>query len=73
MMISYDPKVDAFARQLGIGNAVPFKGASAQRVFENFTRFMKDRDRNVAIIEKKRDEMAALALENIDVLRELLR
>ena len=73
MMVSYDPKVDAFARQLGIGNAAPFKGATAQRVFESFTRFMKDRERNVAIIEKKRDEMAALALENIDVLRELLR
>jgi polysaccharide pyruvyl transferase CsaB len=73
MMVSYDPKVDAFARQLGIGNAVPFKGATAKRIFESFTRFMKDRERNVAIIEKKRDEMAAAALENIVVLRELLR
>ena len=73
MMVSYDPKVDAFARQLGIGNAIPFKGATAQRVFENFTRFIKDRDRNVAILEKKRDEMSSAALENISVLRELLR
>ncbi len=73
MMVSYDPKVDAFARQLGIGNAVQFKGATAKRIFEDFTRFMKDRDRNVAIIEKKRDEMSAAALENIVVLRELLR
>lgn len=73
MMISYDPKVDAFARQLGVGNALQFKNATAQRVFDDFTRFMKDRDRNVAIIEKKRDEMATLALENVVVLRELLR
>ncbi|MEA2552334.1 MAG: hypothetical protein QOJ65_510 [Fimbriimonadaceae bacterium] len=72
MMISYDPKVDAFARQLGIGNAVPFKGATAQRVFESFTRFMNDRDRNLAILDKKRDEMVKSALENISVLREHL-
>ena len=73
MMISYDPKVDAFSRQLGIGNAVPFKGATAQRIFEGFTRFMAERDRNVAILNKKRDEMTAAALENISVLREHLR
>lgn len=73
MMISYDPKVDAFARQLGIGNAVPFQGASPQRVYETFTRFMKDHDKNVAVVEKKRDEMAKSALDNIGVLQEILR
>ena len=73
MMVSYDPKVDAFARQLGIGNAFPFKGATAPRIFDSFTRFMKDRDRNIIILEKKRDEMASAALENIGVLRDLLR
>lgn len=73
MMISYDPKVDAFARQLGIGNAIPFQGANPQRVFETFQKFIKDRDRHVAIVEKKRDEMAKSALENIGVIREILR
>lgn len=73
MMISYDPKVDAFARQLGIGQATPFKGASAQRIFEAFQRSMKDKDKNVAILEKKRDEMVRLASENITLLRETVR
>jgi polysaccharide pyruvyl transferase WcaK-like protein len=73
MMISYDPKVDAFARQLGLGSAIPFKGATAQRIFDSFMQSVKDRTKNLAILEKKRDEMAKLALENISVLRETLR
>ena len=72
MMVSYDPKVDAFARILGLGNAIPFKGANAQRIFEAFQRFLKDRAKNVAILEKKRDEMTRLALENLSVLREIV-
>jgi len=73
MMISYDPKVDAFARQLGLGNATPFKGASADRLFESFQRFMQEKTKNLAILEKKRDEMVRLALENVSVLRETVR
>ena len=73
MMISYDPKVDAFARQLGLGNATPFKGASADRLFESFQRFLQEKSKNLAILEKKRDEMARLALENVSVLRETVR
>jgi polysaccharide pyruvyl transferase CsaB len=73
MMISYDPKVDAFARQLGLGSAMPFKGASAERIFESFQRSMQDKVKNVAILEKKRDEMTRLALENVNVLREVVR
>jgi polysaccharide pyruvyl transferase CsaB len=73
MMISYDPKVDAFARQLGLGSAIPFKGATAQRLFDSFQQSLKDRTKNLAILEKKRDEMTKLALENISVLRETLR
>ncbi len=70
MMVSYDPKVDGFARQLGLGNAVPFKGANPDRIFDSFQRFLQDKPKNVAILEKKRDELARLALENIAVLRE---
>jgi polysaccharide pyruvyl transferase CsaB len=73
LMISYDPKVDAFARQIGIGQAIPFNGASAQKIFETFQRSMQERSKNVAILEKKRDEMVKLALENINVLRETVR
>lgn len=73
MMISYDPKVDAFARQLGVGNAIPFQGANPQKVYEAFTRFMKDRAKHLATVEKKRDEMAKSALDNIGVLQEILR
>lgn len=72
LMVSYDPKVDAFARQLGLGNAIPWQGITAQRVFDQFQSFMKDRDRNLAILERKRDELAKSALDNVSVLKETM-
>jgi len=73
LMVSYDPKVDGFAKQLGLGGALPFKGATAQRIFDSFIKTVKDREKNLAILEKKRDELTKLALENISVLRETLK
>jgi polysaccharide pyruvyl transferase CsaB len=73
MMISYDPKVDAFARQIGLGAAIPFQGADPKRIFDLFQRGMQDKVKNVAILEKKRDELTRLALENISLLRETVR
>ena len=72
LMISYDPKVDAFARQLGVGNAIPWQGITAQRIFDQFTSFMKDRERNLVIMERKRDELAKSALDNVNVFRETM-
>ncbi|MFY9235049.1 MAG: polysaccharide pyruvyl transferase CsaB [Fimbriimonadaceae bacterium] len=70
-MISYDPKVAAFAKLMELSYA-GVEGLSAQRLFEQFMNFQKDRERNTKIIARKRDEMANLARQNIDIVRESL-
>jgi polysaccharide pyruvyl transferase CsaB len=71
-MISYDPKVSAFARQLEIGGGLPLEGLTAQRMFESYQGFMKDRDRNIGILEKKREELAKQAEINVELVRQFV-
>lgn len=73
MMIAYDPKVSAFAKMLDLDTAVSIDGLSAQKLFENFTKFQKDRERHVRIIERKREEFRQLAMVNIDAVNEGMR
>lgn len=70
MMISYDPKVSAFARTLDIGPALSLEGLTAQRMLDQFTAFSKDRERNVKIVARKREELIKLAGKNIELLLE---
>ncbi len=70
MMVSYDPKVTAFAKMLDIGSAVSADGLSAQKLFENFMTFQKSRERNLKVIERKREEFRELAMINIEAVRE---
>lgn len=72
LMLNYDPKVDSFAKQIGVGNALPLKGANPQKIFEAFMRFLKDRDRNAPIVLRKRDELAKMAFKNVELLRQAL-
>lgn len=72
-MISYDPKVTALAKLLDMPPAPPIEGLTSDRLFENFMAFLKDRDRNVRIIERKREEMKNAAMVNVEVLRESLK
>ena len=72
-MISYDPKVTAIAKLLDMPPAPPIEGLTANRLFENFMAFLKDRDRNVRIIERKREDMKNAAMVNVEVLRESLK
>jgi polysaccharide pyruvyl transferase CsaB len=71
-MISYDPKVTALAKLLELAPAPPIDDLTAPRLFENFMDFLKDRNRNVRIVEKKREELKQAAMVNVEVLRESL-
>ena len=71
-MISYDPKVTALAKLLELAPAPSIDGLTADRLFENFMGFLKDRERNMKIVERKRAEMKAAAMVNVQALRECL-
>lgn len=72
-MVSYDPKVTAFAKILGLHQAPPIEGMTPDKLFEGFMAFIRDRERNVQIVARKRTELAEMAAVNIDALRPLLR
>lgn len=72
-MISYDPKVTALAKLLELAPAPPIDGLTADRLFDNFMGFLRDRERNVKIVERKREELKKAAMVNVDVLRESLK
>lgn len=74
LMVSYDPKVTAFSKLLGLGPSLTVDAnLTPARLMDSFAQFQKDRDRNVKIIEKKREEMAKLAAVNYEVVRDGLR
>ena len=72
LMLNYDPKVAAFARQLDLGSAIALDGLTPARLFDTYPAVMKDRDRNVKILERKRAELAQLAIQNVEIVRDLL-
>lgn len=73
LMVSYDPKVTAFAKSIDGPQALPIEGLSAQRLFENFQSFIKDRDRYAQIIDRKRSELTRQAMVNVQVVVEGLK
>lgn len=68
MMVAYDPKVLAFGKMLDIGTPVSVEGLSAQKLFDNFTAFQKDRDRHQRVLERKREEFRQLAMVNVETV-----
>jgi polysaccharide pyruvyl transferase WcaK-like protein len=66
-MVSYDPKVTAFARLMDLPS-LPVEGLSAARLFEGFKEFMGRREAVAAAMEKRRAEQAALAAQNFELL-----
>lgn len=70
-MVSYDPKVTAFAKLLDLQSAPDVTGLTAKRLFDSFMDFMKHRDRNVKTLARKREELAKMAGQNLDILREM--
>ncbi len=74
LMVSYDPKVAAFARSLDLGATVTLDSQlTGARLYEVFQSFIKNRDRNIKIVEKKRVEFAQAALLNIEILRGIVK
>lgn len=73
LMVAYDPKVAAFAKMLDIANPVSIENLTAQRLFEHFMAFNKDRERNLKVMERKRNEFRTQAMVNIDVVLEGMR
>jgi polysaccharide pyruvyl transferase WcaK-like protein len=71
-MVSYDPKVTAFAKLLDLQTAPSVVGLTPQRLFDSFMDFMRDRERNEKVMERKREELVKLAQVNIDILAHLL-
>lgn len=70
LMLNYDPKVAAFAKMLDIGGNVSIENLTAQRLFDAFQSFYRDRDRNAKILQRKREEFRKLAEVNIQILNE---
>lgn len=73
LMVSYDPKVSAFARVLGLGNAIESEGLTGARLSDAFVAFARDRERNTRLIEKKREELCKLAQVNVQIVRDGLK
>ncbi len=67
-MVSYDPKVNAFANAMGYPAPLNIETATPERIFDGFQSFIKDRERIVANIQRKRDELTKQAQGNIEVL-----
>ena len=69
LMVSYDPKVSAFAKGLDLGPALPLEGLTPQRMLNAFLEFQKAKERNVKILERKREEQRKLAEVSVELVR----
>lgn len=67
LMVSYDPKVNAFAKMIDIGNALQIEGLTPQRLFESFQAHYQQTEAKKKVIAKKRDELAAEAMKGIEL------
>jgi polysaccharide pyruvyl transferase CsaB len=72
-MISYDPKVIAFAKLMDLPAPPNIEGLTADRLFDTFMSFLKDGERNRKIIAKKKVELRKQAELNIEVLQTCLK
>jgi polysaccharide pyruvyl transferase WcaK-like protein len=73
LMVSYDPKVTAFAKLLEVGSAPSIEGLNAQRLYDIFVEHQHSRERNEKILEKKKAELSVLARQNVELLEQLLK
>lgn len=72
LMVSYDPKVTAFAKGLDLGPALPLEGLTAPRLLNVFLEFLKAKERNVKILERKREENAKLAEISVEMVKTIV-
>lgn len=72
-MVAYDPKVAAFANLLDVGKALAIEGLTASRLFENFAMFVKERERNLKVLERRTADLRKQAEVNVEAVVECLR
>jgi polysaccharide pyruvyl transferase CsaB len=72
LMISYDPKVTAFARQLDIGSALPIENLTGQRIFDVFQTHHKSIEQTRKVMLAKRAELTAQAMTAIELANQVL-
>src|SRR5579862_2838072 len=73
LMVSYDPKVTAFAKMLDIGTAPSIEGLTAQRLYDLFIDHQSARERNEKVMARKLEELRAASMKNVELLEEALR
>jgi polysaccharide pyruvyl transferase WcaK-like protein len=73
LMISYDPKVQNYARQMDLGNALSLEGLTATRLLDAYIGFHKDHARHVKILERKRQEMNNAAQVSVQMILETIK
>jgi len=73
LMVSYDPKVTAFSRVMEMGNALGLEGLTATRLLDAFVSFQKDRERNLKILERKKEEQRKAAELSAELISDILR
>lgn len=71
-MVSYDPKVTAFANLLGLPSAPSIEGLTSGRLVDLFNDFMRTRDRYAQSLPEKMASLAEQARQNIRVLESVL-
>jgi polysaccharide pyruvyl transferase CsaB len=73
LMVSYDPKVTAFAQLLDVGTAPSVEGLTAQRLYDMFIEHQRNRERNEKIMERKMAELRKKAMQNVELLEATVR
>jgi polysaccharide pyruvyl transferase CsaB len=73
LMLNYDPKVAAFARQIDIGPALTIEGLTSARLFETFMEHQKAKEANKLVIIKKREELRDQAMKAIELANGFLK
>jgi polysaccharide pyruvyl transferase CsaB len=72
LMVSYDPKVTAFAKVLQLAPAMDIEGLTAPRLLESFRAFSQDNERNRKVLAKRREDLRDMAMRNVELLRNLI-
>lgn len=73
LMLNYDPKVAAFARQIDIGPALTIEGLTPAKLFETFMQHHKAKDAHKLVILKKREELRENAMKAIELANAFLK
>ena len=72
LMVSYDPKVAAFARLLDASPVVPLEKLTAARLFDAYNDYVRELPKLRERIVRRRDEMARAARVNAEKARDVL-